>query len=295
MNQGREIEYLGDSRRIYAVDYGSYPDGMPLVAQTSGPAWAEQYVPVERVTIRPKSLDTLVTGLFWIDALIERGNKPPELMLPCLPGARQDRLNPNGDYLFTAKSIAKMINALKLPRVICVDPHSEVMPGLIDRCFSIPASKCIEKIVGRHYDAVVSPDAGAEKRASAVAKRFNAPLIHAWKTRDVQTGAISGFGIEPYSLPGRTTSENPDGERAKVLVVDDICDGGGTFIGLEEQIDTVLNADADLYVTHGIFSQGTEKLHESYMRIFCTDSLIADREGVTVLPIREDLLRQGTL
>jgi ribose-phosphate pyrophosphokinase len=100
------------------------------------------------------------------------------------------------------------------------------------------------------------------------------PLLHGWKTRDVSTGTISGFGLEPCEPRGS----------ARVLVVDDICDGGGTFMGLGKVINDRL-IKADLYVTHGIFSQGTLALAARYGTIICTDSIVAQREGVRVIPV----------
>ena len=41
------------------------------------------------------------------------------------------------------------------------------------------------------------------------------------------------------------------------LILDDICDGGGTFTGLSHVLRGTYGARAvDLFVTHGIFSKG---------------------------------------
>lgn len=279
-----EIEYLAGANSVDLLPQ-HYPDGMPLINLN------ERRYHIDRVMIRPKTLDTLVTGLFFIDAIAERGDRVSELVLPCLPGARQDRINTTGDFLFTAKSIARMINERGFDQVICLDPHSEVMPGLIDRCYSIPALHAFRYYFDRalpeprwHWDAVIAPDAGAEKRASKIAQYLGVPMLHAWKTRDVKDGSITGFGIQP-------THGKPD---SRLLVVDDICDGGGTFLGLAQLMDP-WEVKVDLFVTHGIFSHGTEQLLKAYDKIYCTDSLIAERPGVTVIPVREQLLREGTL
>jgi len=108
------------------------------------------------------------------------------------------------------------------------------------------------------------------------------PLYHGWKKRDVSTGKISGFGCEPL----------PKGI-GRVLVVDDICDGGGTFLGLFDAMNFGTGqVAADLYVTHGIFSQGTAALLSRYGTVYTTDSILgAPRtSGVSVLPICERLL-----
>lgn len=262
-----------DKEGIGQFPVASYPGGEPLIVFPRNKS-------VSRVMVKADSMLEFMAGMFFADALAERGNPPIELVLPFIPGARQDRLNEEGDFLFTAKSVSKEINARNFRTVTVLDPHSDVVPALVDRCRVIRAHECLRfRDPSRdEYAAVISPDAGAEKRAGAVARDLKVPLLHGWKTRDVETGKISGFGME-YA------TGYPDG---RVLVVDDICDGGGTFLGLAD----VIREDGlwpDLYVTHGIFSQGTEKLLERYGRIYCTDSVDAERPGVEVIPVCDAL------
>ena len=270
MNKYNHIHWIG-ARNSGTLAIQSYPMGEPLVHDPGEPP--------HRILLKPKSMLDLMGGLFFVDALAERGYPVPELVLPFVPGARQDRLNSSGDYLFTAKSVSKEINMRHFPKVIVVDPHSEVASGLIDRCEPVHAS-CFKT---DEYGAVVSPDAGAEKRAMAFAKFLGVQLIHGWKSRDVATGKISGFGME-YILD----------LKKKVLVVDDICDGGGTFIGLSE-VMRERGIKADLFVTHGLFTQGTEALLLRYGSIACTDTVDANRPGVNVLNICQQLLLNGRL
>lgn len=272
----------GEGRRIQAVRIESYPDGAPRI---SFPRDAT----VERVLLRPRSMASFVAGLFWIDALIERGGQPPELILPFMPGARQDRLNATGDFLFTARSVARMINERILPAVTVVDPHSDVTPALIDNCRVVKAEACVNPPAGK-YAAVIAPDGGAEKRAGEVARKLGVPLFHAWKTRNVSDGSIAGFGIEHLGLPGGS----------RVLVVDDICDGGGTFVGLADAITKQAAQSGprikrDLYVTHGLFTKGTEELLSRFDHVYCTDSVIADRPRVIEASVCERLLTDGRI
>jgi ribose-phosphate pyrophosphokinase len=278
-----EIEFLTLRGLRCHVPLATYPDTMPLInaAPDGFPA---------RVLLRPKSFASFMAALFWIDAIGERHDHAPHLILPFVPGARQDRLNDSGDYLFTAKSVAKEINARGFPSVTVLDPHSEVTPALIDRCKVVHAADCINPPAGK-YAAVISPDAGAEKRAGTVARKLGVPLIHAWKTRDVATGTIAGFGYD------RSTLADPllDGP-ARMLVVDDICDGGGTFTGLAAEIakSGFEELDLHLWTTHGIYSKGVAALAEHFSHIYCTDSVAGDRAGVIEVPVCQKLL-EGTL
>jgi len=276
-----DLCYLTPSGAVVDVDLSRYPSGEPLMEKPRD--W-----PV-RILVRTKTTERLMTALFWVDAMAERGWAVPELLLPYVPGARQDRVNDEGDFLFTAKSIAKEINARHFPRVIVVDPHSEVTPALIDRCHVVHADACVKPPAGK-YAAVIAPDGGAEKRAGRVARKLGLPLFHAWKTRNVADGKISGFGVEHLALPGGS----------RVLLVDDICDGGGTFLGLSEAITTQTaqsgpRVKRDLYVTHGLFTLGMDKLLAHFDHVYCTDSVAADRPGVIEVAVCERLLKEGMI
>lgn len=273
-----ELQYIesAGTGAPQTVDLSQYPDTMPFVRELPASS-------VNRVLLRPKSLGSFVAAMFWLDAIEERFGYKPHLVLPFLPGARQDRLNSTGDVLFTAKSVAEMLNARDLRSVTVLDPHSEVMPGLIDRCRVVHAASCITPPPGK-YAAVVSPDAGAEKRAGLVAQKLGLPLIHAWKVRSVKDGSIAGFGREHTNLP----------EGSKLLVIDDICDGGRTFLGLANEFSNAF--DLHLWVTHGVFSQGTAELKKRFSHLYCTDSILgAPRDGVIEINVCDKLLTKGSL
>lgn len=275
-----EIHYLTNfaSPQISALPIGHYPNAEPLVK------WRD-YSAIIRICVRPNNLETLLGALFWVDALVERGRQVPELVLPCLPGARQDRLNPDGDYLFTAKSVAQMINDRCFPRVITVDPHSEVMPALLENCHVIHSVEVLAKDpLARPYAGVIAPDAGAAKRAFAAAQFLKVPMYQAWKKRSTADGSISGFGIEPITaLTG-----------SAFLVVDDLCDGGGTFTGLAELVPDA--AELDLFVTHGLFTKGLDGLLKYYTNIITTDTCVSTAVGrKRRIDICQQLLEKGHL
>ena len=275
-----EIVVYTRSEGFHTIHVASYPDGLPLCARP------EPWCDGSNVTmlLRPRSLASFAAGLFWIDAFNERHPRAEAcLVLPFIPGARQDRLNDVGDWLFTAKSVARMINSRCFAQVVVLDPHSDVAPALIDRCKVIKSHE-IEAVCGelekQKYVAVVSPDAGAEKRASSFAARMHIPLFHAWKSRSLIDGKIYGFGHEP--LPAR----------GKVLIVDDICDGGGTFVGL---VKTFENQElSDLFITHGLFSKGPEEVSSAFERVFCTDSIPAFHAGIQQIYVCEQLVRENS-
>lgn len=232
---------------------GMYSDGTPLVKTDQ---FEEIYRRADTMILRADSMAEFVAGMFLYDAVMNR-RRPMALILPYLPGARQDRSNPTGDVLFTARSVANMINDRRFTEVVSVDPHSEVMPKLINHFVEYPI-ELVAKKFWKGYNAVISPDQGARDRAQRVAWVLNKPWVEGSKVRDVSTGALSGFDVKVE-------------EGKHYLVVDDICDGGGTFVGLGEKIREQ-GAYADLYVTHGIFSKGTNALKKIYKNIYTTNS-----------------------
>jgi ribose-phosphate pyrophosphokinase len=281
LDKNHPILYATDGF-VGSIDDATYPDGMPIVVDPSIP---------QRILLRPTTVTDLMTALWWVDSLRFRGVQSPiELVLPNMPGARQDRLNPSGDRLFTAKSIANEINARNFSKVTVVDPHSDVTPALLRRAQVVTAADVLQHALRMHakapnWDVVISPDAGAEKRASQVAKMLGVPLVHAWKTRDIVTGSIAGFGCEPFPF-------TPTGVG---LVVDDLCDGGGTFLGLVEKLPRTMVYD--LYTTHGLYTHGTQTLRQRFRRLISTDSTLLCRNncGADRLPVCGTLLMKGTL
>jgi ribose-phosphate pyrophosphokinase len=262
--------------RFYPVVLNNYPDGMPVIPFVDLDH-AEYSLPVypETMILRPQNLEQFVAGMFYCDAAAERGTPIRNLILPHVPGGRQDRINPAGDYLFTLKSVAKMINERKFDSVVVLDPHSTVTPALIDRCRIVNLADLLHNF-WKGYGGVIAPDVGAAKRAFDVAQVLGLPFHQAEKHRDVATGKLSGF-----AAPTIKSGEH-------YLVVDDICDGGGTFLGLGEII-RAKGAYADLIVTHGIFSKGLDDLLKIYKKVITTDSTTFNHTGALTVPAIERL------
>lgn len=273
---------LSKGARWYALPYEHYPDSLPMVK-----FWDNLRVPMS-ICLRPVTLESFMTGLFYVDALRERGFTDIDLVLPCIPGARQDRLNNEGDYLFTLKSIAKEINLRGFSSVTTYDIHSDVA-YLIDRLHVVHVDdifrhhKDLSYLTGRHQ-AIIAPDAGSAKRAAKAAKYLEIPLVQAWKTRDTTTGKLTGFGYEQ----GILSEISYDYVNPHFLIVDDLCDGGGTFLGLAKELGKEISLGSlELYITHGLFTQGTQKLSEVFNKIYTTNSTLAaeSAENVEVIKI----------
>ncbi|AOE43694.1 phosphoribosyl pyrophosphate transferase [Gordonia phage Bantam] len=179
------------------------------------------------------------------------------LLIPYLPAARADRGVPSGLGVY-----GDIINAGSWDQVISLDVHNPAAAyGEVSGLLSLSPTPLLAATV-EHQDAftgVIAPDAGAEQRAQDVASTLGVELVVADKKRDFATGKILGITCPPVD------------PRGNYLVVDDICDGGGTFMGLADA--TGLDRDRlSLWVTHGIFSGASSQLWEKFKAIYTTDS-----------------------
>ena len=176
--------------------------------------------------------------------------------------SRQDRRAVTGDA-FSLKIATDFIKTMNLDEIVIVDPHSDVLPALLPIARIVSQKEAFQNVVETQsvdcnkYTGVIAPDNGAVKKASAIANYLGLPLYCASKYRDPVTGALSQPSINL-----------PNDQDAHYLVVDDICDGGFTFIQLAQKIKEQSDCRLDLFVTHGLFTKGKDQLNKYYESIF---------------------------
>lgn len=215
------------------------------------------------ITHRIQSFNDVGMLLLATDALRNMGVRKLHLVLPYFPAARQDRLMVSGEAL-SVKVYANVINSQNYDSVSIFDPHSEVTPALLNNCKVIDNYKFIESITQQlSKDLIlISPDGGALKKIYKVAAYLQEyQVVEGSKSRDVKTGALTGFKVYTDDLQGKDC-----------LIVDDICDGGGTFLGLAKELKAKNAGNLYLAISHGIFSRGFEELEKVFTKIFTTDS-----------------------
>lgn len=82
------------------------------------------------------------------------------------------------------------------------------------------------------------------------------------KTRNPEDGSLSGFSI----INPESYKEGP------MIVLDDLCDGGGTFLGIEEKLRELNPPSITLAVTHAVQKKGIERVAEVYDKVIITNS-----------------------
>jgi ribose-phosphate pyrophosphokinase len=201
-------------------------------------------------------------------ALKEIGVKSVKLTIPYCIGGRSDRKFQEGGINYIKTVIAPIINSQNFDEVRVMDPHSDVLEACINNFAKVNNFELVRMSLSDIDDKVclVSPDAGAYKKIFDVAAKFGIKeIITASKVRDLDTGKI---------LRTEVPSIENHSDDTKYVIVDDICDGGRTFIELAKVIyEQKPNAKIYLVVTHGIFSAGFAELKNYFEMIYTTNSI----------------------
>ncbi len=189
------------------------------------------------------------------------------IIAPYLPYARQDKSVANGQS-FALETMKRILNGAGIHRIITFDAHSKS-----NNVVSLSPVEFHKSIF--NHDVVCFPDKGAAERYGNADAFGNAPIIHCEKIRNQATGEITGLKVVG-ATPDLLTDK-------RVLIVDDICDGGMTFIKVSEALQSFQPRLVDLAVSHGIFSKGKHVLHAAGIKnIFTTNSLLRNPEGFKV-------------
>ena len=166
------------------------------------------------------------------------------LNLPYVPNARMDRVK-NSDEVFTLKAFADTINWLGFEGVTICNPHSTVSEALFDRvdvdfdCVVEDVKRVLDISLSK-IDVLYFPDSGAQKRYSNILTPFGLPSAYGIKNRDWKTGKILGLDVvTPIDLTGKN-----------ILIIDDICSRGTTFVKSAEKLKELGAKKISLYVTH---------------------------------------------
>jgi ribose-phosphate pyrophosphokinase len=233
--------------------------------------------PADRFTIDAalRSSSDVLSLLMLADALRQViPTADISLHMPYVPYARQDRVCHAGESL-SIRVFAQLVNTQNFRTVTILDPHSAVTPALINNVIVTDAQDHVAKAVAAMGADVVlvAPDMGAFSRVRSIATALGLQMLQAQKTRDASSGVVTGVEILG-AIPTKP-----------LLVVDDICDGGRTFIELALAVQRIAPKHTlGLYVSHGIFSKGLEVLSPHYSQIFTANSWLASNTlGLTIV------------
>lgn len=196
-----------------------------------------------------KNSDDVIALLLSIDAISSTDTVIDKIVIPCLPYQRQDRRCGAGEPFSLRAFLKSLIAASDSHLVIeSYDIHGDIpkVSGL--EVINLDPSFYLNPDYLYGVEAIVSPDAGAVKRAGKFAYSIGLNLVELDKVRidgEVKSIAFKDNSFDVSRISGK-----------KLLIVDDLCDGGATFIHSAKLLKATGASSVDLMVTHGLFTKG---------------------------------------
>ena len=216
------------------------------------------------ISTRLNDSNDIMKLLLSVDALRRGGTKNISVFIPYLPYARQDRVMVAGEPL-SIKVMCNLINSCGFEKVYVYDVHSEVSLALLENCELISNYSLVKEVLKDRTDyLLVSPDAGALKKIYKLAEAltYTDDIVLCNKVRDVSNGRIKQITVDQNDLQGKDC-----------FIIDDICDGGATFVGVAKELKKRNAGKVSLIVSHGIMSHGETELVDWIDHIYTTDSI----------------------
>jgi ribose-phosphate pyrophosphokinase len=262
------------------------------------PKWFGPYLNKvgKKITIKArlnnfKDLEVIVCAT---KSLRKLGVKEIHLYTPYFLGSRSDRQFEEGSNNYLKDVICPIINGLNFDSITVLDPHSDVLEACLNNFKKIDNKKLIamsfcsiykSETVNMDKCVLVSPDAGASKKIYKLAEQigYKGDIITCSKDRDVD-GKLTKTIVPYVFCKGENNPYNEKVYGKDIIIIDDICDGGATFINIAKEIKNALPDIAwfkqynhpipkiYLIITHGIFSKGFEELSQYFDAIYCTNS-----------------------
>jgi ribose-phosphate pyrophosphokinase len=262
----------------------SFPDGQQTIDLEAGYNYDKANIVIQSRMTSFRDVELIICAN---QALKNMGVKNVGLFVPYFIGARSDRKFQEGGSNYLKQVICPIINSQNFFAVTVLDPHSDVLEACLNNFVKIDNIPLVKyaltnidnKNNARERICLVSPDAGAYKKIFDVAKHFQIEnIITANKVRDVKTGQI--VKTEVPNLPGSIGDPDSVNDGMQYVIIDDICDGGRTFIELAKVIKKErISAKIYLVVTHGIFSAGLKELNKYFDGIFTTNSYCSKNDN----------------
>ncbi len=209
-----------------------------------------------------------------------------KVLMPYLPFSRADRRFTEGDCHGLDAFTSMVASIPGLYQIFTLDVHNEsaLQSSKIHNCPAEPfIQQAIAHVAIRNYaDHVdlVFPDEGAKKRYKIGHNGYNIKEIttdsfFCSKHRDATTGKLLSFSVPALpTIPAKR-------KNAPVLIIDDICDGGGTFLGI---LPELLKQDrkVSLFTTHSMYSRGTDCLLDAgFDYLYTTNSFPRPKDAQT--------------
>lgn len=213
----------------------------------------------------PPSDQNLMELLIMIDAFVRASANRVTAVMPYFGYARSDKKD-RPRVPISAKLVSNLIVKAGAQRVLTIDLHASQIQGFfdipVDHLYARPIivdyfnTNKIENLV------VVAPDTGGAERARAYAKRLDAGLALCDKRRERANEA------DVMNIVGDVDGKN-------CLIVDDMCDTGGTICKVAEALHKAGANEVMACFSHAVLSgRAVDNINSSYLKkIVVTNSI----------------------
>lgn len=249
-----------------------YPDGQKMLS-------------IHHDTIQPGEIITIKSRFAWSDlevitqAVRYFQQKYPfnaiHLYLPYFLGARADRTFDDDQVHYLRDVTGAAINTLGVQQVQVLDPHSDVLEGVVHNLKKLSPYFIADKAITSMYQVdypssadflYVSPDGGARKKImkTKISLLDNKnEILFCDKVRNEKTGDLTDVFIPSQDLGGKDC-----------WIIDDICSRGGTFMNLAGELKKANAGNIFLVVSHYEGTATTSRLAEAGIeQVFTTNSI----------------------
>ncbi|NQZ74688.1 MAG: hypothetical protein HRT61_01035 [Ekhidna sp.] len=214
--------------------------------------------------------ETLEALLLASNALAYMDNTINNITIPYMPYSRQDRVVHKGEA-FSIQTFGSLLKGIHVNHdIVTFDLHSvacqQCLPESI-RNVQLSSQRLFDW--QDNYDFFVFPDKGAVSRYSDIVDDERYLAYN--KTRD-EHGSID---LELDSSRSTIHNKLSNIPNPRILVVDDLCDGGGTFVELRHQLSYIIDPEqVDLYVTH--MRTMSKDIWHNYAKVMSSNSFLHD-------------------
>ena len=222
--------------------------------------------------------DQLIELCLLIDIIKQTNAKKISVIIPYLFYSRQDK--PKTGEPFSPGVIINILENSGIDDVTCLDLHSDTVKNEFSIAINhLEITTLLTDIISNDL-IIVAPDAGGTKRAEAVAKHYNLPLLHIDKQRlkDRKVKSI--------------LEEKTDIKDKNCLLIDDIIDSGNTLCEAAQTLHSHGAKKIQAFCTHGVLSSNAlDTIKNSKLdKLFITNSIntrqeIKDCKKISVIDI----------
>lgn len=250
------LNLIYPERSDISIEIFKFPDGEPHIRL--GEFDRKNEVLVKCRVSNPDDLFILLQ----VGNILSRSGVVYRVEIYYLMSARMDRVISYSEA-FSLEIVTRMISSLGYESVSVLEPHSERTAKLLARYDRSRFGPSLSMVTNDFI--IVFPDEGAYDRYGSVLPKDSKVLL-CRKTRDLETGQLTGFEL----INPEVINDNPG---IPLKVIDDLCDGGGTFAGIANLLAKYApNRERHIQVVHMVNPKGIETLAKNYDKVIFTNS-----------------------